>query len=88
MCQVLLTISQHSFALAHNGVLYNDKEIRLEKQLPKTQIETDSYVAAQFLEQSESISMDSVKNMAETVDGSFVFTILRNDNTLFFCKGK
>ena len=79
---------QHSFALAHNGVLYNDKEIRLEKQLPKTQIETDSYVAAQFLEQSESISMDSVKNMAETVDGSFVFTILRNDNTLFFCKGK
>lgn len=78
---------QHSFALAHNGVLYNDKEIRLEKQLPKTQIETDSYVAAQLLEQSESVSMDSVKNMAETVDGSFVFTILRNDNTLFLVKG-
>ena len=79
--------AQHSFALAHNGVLYNDKEIRLEKQLPKTQIETDSYVAAQLLEQSESVSMDSVKNMAETVDGSFVFTILRNDNTLFLVKG-
>lgn len=79
--------AQHSFALAHNGVLYNDKEIRLEKQLPKTQIETDSYVAAQLLEQSESVGMDSVKNMAETVDGSFVFTILRNDNTLFFVKG-
>lgn len=78
---------QHSFALAHNGVLYNDKEIRLEKQLPKTQIETDSYIAAQLLEQSESVSMDSVKNMAETVDGSFVFTILRNDNTLFLVKG-
>ncbi len=78
---------QHSFALAHNGVLYNDKEIRLEKQFPKTQIETDSYVAAQLLEQSESVSMDSVKNMAETVDGSFVFTILRNDNTLFLVKG-
>ena len=79
--------AQHSFALAHNGVLYNDKEIRLEKQFPKTQIETDSYVAAQLLEQSESVGMDSVKNMAETVDGSFVFTILRNDNTLFFVKG-
>ena len=79
--------AQHSFALAHNGVLYNDKEIRLEKQLPKTQIETDSYIAAQLLEQSESVSMDSVKNMAETVDGSFVFTILRNDNMLFLVKG-
>lgn len=79
--------AQHSFALAHNGVLYNDKEIRLEKQFPKTQIETDSYVAAQLLEQSESVSMDSVKNMAETVDGSFAFTILRNDNTLFLVKG-
>ena len=79
--------AQHSFALAHNGVLYNDKEVRIEKKLPKTQIETDSYVAAQLLEQSESVSMDSVKNMAETVDGSFVFTILRNDNTLFLVKG-
>lgn len=79
--------AQHSFALAHNGVLYNDKEIRLEKQFPKTQIETDSYIAAQLLEQSESVSMDSVKNMAETVDGSFVFTILRNDNMLFLVKG-
>ena len=79
--------SQHSFALAHNGVLYNDKEVRREKGLPDTHIETDSYVAAQLLEQAESIDMDSVKNMAEVVDGSFVFTILRDDNTLFLVKG-
>ena len=78
---------QHSFALAHNGVLYNDKEIRYEKQLLKTQIETDSYVAVQLLEQAEIVNMDAVKNMAEIVDGSFAFTILRNDNTLFLVKG-
>lgn len=78
---------QHSFALAHNGVLYNDKEIRREKKLPQTQIETDSYVAAQLLEQSENVDMDAVKDMAEIVDGSFVFTILRDDNTLFLVKG-
>lgn len=77
----------HSFALAHNGVLYNDTEIRREKKLPKTQIETDSYIAVQLLEQAESINMNSVKNMAEIVDGSFVFTILRDDNTLFLVKG-
>lgn len=77
----------HAFALAHNGVLYNDKEVRREKGLPDTHIETDSYVAAQLLEQAESVDMDSVKNMAEVVDGSFVFTILRDDNTLFLVKG-
>ncbi len=77
----------HSFALAHNGVLYNDKELKREKALPDTHIETDSYVAVQLLEQAESINMNSVKDMAEVVDGSFVFTILRNDNTLFLVKG-
>lgn len=78
---------QHSFALAHNGVLYNDKEIRREKKLPQTQIETDSYVAAQLLEQAENVDMAAVKDMAEIVDGSFVFTILRDDNSLFLVKG-
>lgn len=81
------TTSQHSFALAHNGVLYNDKEVRREKRLPDTHIETDSYVAVQLLEQADEISMNSIKEMAEAVEGSFVFTILRNDNTLFLVKG-
>ena len=40
-----------NFAFAHNGVLYNDKNLRVEKHLPNTQIETDSYVAVQLLEQ-------------------------------------
>lgn len=78
---------QHGFALAHNGVLYNDKEVRREKKLLQTQIETDSYVAAQLIEQTENVDMDAVKDMAEIVDGSFVFTILRDDNTLFLVKG-
>ena len=79
--------SQHTFALAHNGVLYNDKELKREKALANTYIETDSYVAVQLLEQVENVDMNSVKEMAETVEGSFVFTILRNDNTLFLVKG-
>ena len=36
-------------ALAHNGVLYNDKELRREQHLPLTSIETDTYVAVQLL---------------------------------------
>ena len=76
-----------AFALAHNGVLYNDKELRREQHLPTTPIETDSYVAVQLLEQEQQLDTENIKRMAELVEGSFVFTILRNDNTLFLVKG-
>ena len=76
-----------TFALAHNGVLYNDAELKAKYHLPKTQIETDSYVAVQLLEQEKQLHAESIKKMAELVNGSFVFTILRNDNTLFLVKG-
>ena len=76
-----------TFALAHNGVLYNDAEWKAKYHLPKTPIETDSYVAVQLLEQEKQLYAESIKKMAELVNGSFVFTILRNDNTLFLVKG-
>jgi glucosamine 6-phosphate synthetase-like amidotransferase/phosphosugar isomerase protein len=78
---------REKFALAHNGVLYNDRELKRTYNLPQTEIETDSYVAVQLLEQAENIDFPSIKAMAETVQGSFVFTILRNDGTLFLVKG-
>lgn len=76
-----------TFALAHNGVLYNDAEWKAKYHLPKTPIETDSYVAVQLLEQKKQLHAESIKKMEELVNGSFVFTILRNDNTLFLVKG-
>ena len=76
-----------TFALAHNGVLYNDAEWKAKYHLLKTPIETDSYVAVQLLEQEKQLHAESIKKMAELVNGSFVFTILRNDNTLFLVKG-
>ncbi len=78
---------KESFALAHNGVLYNDRELRREQHLPTTPIETDTYVAVQLLEQGQNLDAENIKRMAELVEGSFVFTILRNDNTLFLVKG-
>ena len=56
-----------NFAFAHNGVLYNDKELKTEKHLPQTQIETDSYVAVQLLEQQSKLDFDSLKGMAVPV---------------------
>ena len=76
-----------SFAFAHNGVLYNDKELKKEKNLPKTHIETDSYVAVQLIEKQGKLDFESLKSMAEDVQGSFTFTILNENNTLYFVKG-
>ena len=81
------TLRTESFALAHNGVLYNDRKLRREQHLPPTSIETDSYVAVQLLEQGQQLDKENIRRTVELVEGSFVFTILRNDNTLFLVKG-
>jgi len=68
-------------------VLYNDRELQKEKQLPKTQIETDSYVAVQLIEREGELNFESLRSMAEEVRGSFTFTILDERNNLYFVKG-
>ena len=75
------------FAFAHNGVLLNDDELRKCKKLPKTQIETDSYVAVQLLESQDKLNFDSLQYMAETVQGNFTFTVLDVENSLYIVKG-
>lgn len=75
------------FAFAHNGVLYNDKDLRKEKNLPKTHIETDSYIAVQLIEKQKKLDFESLQSMAEDVQGNFTFTILDEDNKLYFIKG-
>jgi len=78
---------ENGFALAHNGVLYNDKELRKKYMLPDTKIETDSYIAVQLLEHFGGADTENIKRISKVVEESFVFTILRNDNTLFLIKG-
>lgn len=75
------------FALAHNGILMNDKSLRQKLKLPRTKIETDSYVAVQILERQKQLNDESIKYMAEKVEGSFSFTILDSNDTLRFVKG-
>ena len=76
-----------SLAFAHNGVLWNDKELRSEKKLPDTHIETDSYIAVQLIESKHKLDFDSLKYMAETVEGNFTFTVLDQFNSLYIIKG-
>ena len=76
-----------AFAFAHNGVLWNDKELRKEKSLPDTHIETDSYVAVQLIEKQDKLDFDSLAEMAETVEGNFTFSVLDQNNDLYIIKG-
>lgn len=70
------------FALAHNGVLDNDYEVKIAEQLPHTNVETDSYVAVQLLEKYGTLDHESFKKVGETVSGMFAFTILDEQNNI------
>ena len=75
------------FALAHNGVLWNDRELRKSLNLPATKIETDSYIAVQLIEQKRTLDFSSLRYMAELVEGSFTFTVLDAEDSLYIVKG-
>ena len=77
-----------TFALAHNGVLSNDKRLRRQHNLPATRIETDSYIAVQLLEASEELSFTSLASMAEKLEGSFTITVMTASDELYFVKGE
>ena len=75
------------FALAHNGVLWNDLELRHTKHLPRTKVQTDSYIAIQLIEQQKVLNLSSLKCMAEQVEGSFSFSVLSEQDDLWLVKG-
>lgn len=75
------------FALAHNGVLSNDRLLRRENKLPEPTVQTDSYIAVQLLEQAGTLDFNSIKDMSEALIGSFVFTILDERDNIYFVRG-
>ncbi len=80
-------VDDGTFALAHNGVLYNDGFLKRTLQLPKTSIETDSYAAVQLIEQQRVLDFSSLRYLAEKVEGSFCFSVLDGKNQLWLVKG-
>ena len=75
------------FALARNGIIYNDKELRQERKLPDTNIETDSYIAVQLLEQQGKLNFSAIRTAAETLEGTLTLTILDRRDNLYIVKG-
>lgn len=76
-----------NFALAHNGILYNDKILQKEFKLPASKIETDSYVAVQLVEKFGKMDFEGLQAMAEELEGSFTITALTERDELYFVKG-
>ena len=75
------------FALAHNGIIYNDKELRQERKLPDTNIETDSYVAVQLLEQQGKLNFSTIRTATEALEGTLTLTILDGRDNLYIVRG-
>ena len=75
------------FALAHNGVIYNDYSLQLKHSLPDTNIKTDSYVAVQLLEKFGGLTNEKLKKLGEQLYGMFTLSILDMSNNLYFIKG-
>ncbi len=81
------SVNNTDFVLAHNGVLHNDVLLRKTENLPDTKIETDSYIAVQLIEKKKTLNTDSLKFMAEQLEGSFTITVLDEKDNLYFIKG-
>lgn len=80
-----------SFALAHNGIIQNDRGLKSTYDLPKTKVETDTYVAVQLIEkycrEGGAFGLEAMKYMADKVYGMFTFTVLDENNKLYIVKG-
>ena len=80
-------VASGGFALAHNGVLRNDHKLQVQKKLPVSRIETDSYVIVQLLEQAGSADMQTLGKVSELLIGSFTYTVLDSQARLFIVRG-
>lgn len=75
------------FALAHNGVLWNDSFLRRQYSLPNDRIETDSFIAVQLLEHFNELNFRNIAKMCELVSGSFTFSMVDTKDNLWIAKG-
>ena len=79
-------IARYDFALSHNGIIWNDKELRKKLKLPNTRIETDSYVITQLINQLKTLSLESLTSVVEQLEGNFTLSIIDNNENLYLIR--
>lgn len=75
------------FAMAHNGIIYNDSQLRRTERLPASKIKTDSYIYAQLIEKQKRLDFNTLASCTERLQGYYTFTLLDDKNNLFIVKG-
>lgn len=75
------------YALAHNGILSNLRELRASMDLGPASIRTDSYGAVSLIDRSERLNLASLAAACGKLCGSFLFTILDDSSNLYLCRG-
>ena len=75
------------FALAHNGVLWNDRGLRHTKHLPKTKIQTDSYVAVQLLNSKKPSTLTALQRWRNRSRALFHLRCWMSRDALWIVKG-
>jgi|AGTN01.2.fsa_nt_gi Glucosamine 6-phosphate synthetase, contains amidotransferase and phosphosugar isomerase domains len=75
------------YALAHNGILADLRSIRERTGLPDPEIRIDSYGAVQLLNTKDTLDMQSLKSVCESLEGSYALTILDEFKNLYLCRG-
>lgn len=75
------------FASCHNGIIYNDTELKKSELLPHSKIETDSYILNQLIEKKNSLELSELARITEKLQGYYTFTMLDQKNNLYIIKG-
>ena len=55
--------------------------------MPETNIETDSYIAVQLLEQQGKLNFSTIRTVSEALEGTLTLTILDGRDNLYIIKG-
>ncbi|MCX7610274.1 MAG: hypothetical protein N2043_01645 [Ignavibacterium sp.] len=74
-----------SFALAHNGVVYNQDDIRMHYNMKVPKISTDTYIIYQMI-QHFGLSLQSLKDISEQLYGIYTYTVLDNHSNLYIVR--
>jgi glutamine phosphoribosylpyrophosphate amidotransferase len=81
------TLDSTKYAVEHNGIFMNLRDLRQQFNIPATNITTDSYFIVQLLNTKRNLNNKTLKEVCETLQGSFSFTILDEKGNFYICRG-
>jgi len=75
------------YAMEHNGILAELSRLRKLYGIKRPHTDVDSYFIAQLLDTKQALTLTSLKEVCESLRGSFSFVVLDENNNLYICRG-